>query len=72
MAKKKSPTTPTAIEGLKPVETLAEEMNLASWEMAGLMQAAGWSQGKAVTETTFVKTLDNFRNRPQGGGRIEV
>jgi hypothetical protein len=69
MAKK---STATAVEEMKPVETLAEEMNLASWETAGLMQAAGWSQGKAVTKATFVKALDNFRNRPQGGGRIEV
>jgi hypothetical protein len=68
MIKKKS----VVVEDMKPVETLADEMDLATWEKAGLMQAAGWSPGKQVTEATFVTALNNFRSRPQGGGRIQV
>ena len=49
---------------------LAEKSALPSWELAGLMQAAGWAPGKQITETAFNDALKRFRNRPLGGGRI--
>lgn len=52
------------------VTALAEKRTLPTWELAGLMQAAGWAPGKQVTETAFDDALTRFRNRPLGGGRI--
>jgi len=52
------------------VTALAEKRALPPWELAGLMQAAGWAPGKQVTETAFDDALTRFRTRPLGGGRI--
>lgn len=52
------------------VAALAEKHSLPSWELAGLMKAAGWAPGKQVTDTAFQNALSKFRKRPQGGGRI--
>lgn len=57
-------------EPLHPVETLADDHGLPSWETAALVTATGWAQGKQVTEAEFESALTKFRNRPQGGGRI--
>lgn len=54
---------------LFPIEKLAKETALKSWELAGLRQYTGWMEGKQVTENQFSQALDSFRNRPQGGGR---
>ena len=68
----KQPATspPKSSGGLMPVEELAEAKNIKSWEVAGLMRAAGWAPGKQVTKEDFDQTLGRFRRRPQGGGRI--
>jgi hypothetical protein len=71
-APKRPESTGTKKEALSPVETLAETNGLLSWETAGLMKAAGWAQGKQVSEKQFQQALTKFRNRPQGGGRIKA
>lgn len=53
-----------------PVDDLAQRLRLADWELAGLMRAAGWATGKQVSEDEFLATLQRFRQRPQGSGRI--
>lgn len=55
---------------LRPVDELAAEARLTTWELAGLARAAGWSPGKQVTEAEFATALSRFRSRPQGGGKI--
>ncbi|XPV77686.1 MAG: hypothetical protein ACNI27_07145 [Desulfovibrio sp.] len=50
---------------LFPVEELAEE--LPRWEIAGLMRAAKWAEGKLVSKAEFESQLLKFRNRAQGG-----
>lgn len=55
---------------IQPVEELAEAEGIKSWEVAGLMRAAGWSPGKQVTAGEFDLALARFRKRPQGGGKI--
>jgi hypothetical protein len=55
---------------LMPVETLAEEARIPTWELAALRQAARWADGKQVTQGEFDIALENLRNRPQGGGTI--
>ena len=60
----------TAPPKIHPVEELAAAKNIESWELAGLMRAAGWAQGKQVSEDEFDLALGGFRKRPQGGGRI--
>ena len=67
MLNKKKPATS---KELKPVEDLAGAKNIKSWELAGLMRAAGWAPGKQVSEDEFDLVLDRFRKRPQGGGKI--
>ena len=57
---------------LFPVEQLAESCGLPAWETAALTAAAGWANGKQLSEEQFQTVLANFRRRPQGGGRIEV
>lgn len=57
---------------LFPVETLAGEADLPSWQLAGLRQAAAWAVGKQITRSDFELALARFNDRPQGGGRIEV
>lgn len=57
-------------EKLEDVEVHALASSVPDWEVAGLMRAAGWAPGKQVTKTVFNDTLEKFRNRPQGGGRI--
>lgn len=51
-----------------PVEVLAGD--LPAWELAALRQAAGWPDGKQVSEAAFTAALDKLRIRPQGGGTI--
>ena len=63
----KSKDKPQAPE-LYPVEVLAGD--LSAWELAALRQAAGWAEGKQVSEAEFTAALDQLRNRPQGGGRL--
>lgn len=53
---------------LYPVEVLAGD--LPAWELAALRQAAGWPDGKQVSEAEFTAALDQLRSRPQGGGRL--
>jgi len=55
---------------IMPVEELAEAEGIKSWEVAGLMRAAGWAPGKQVSKGEFDLALGRFRRRPQGGGRI--
>ena len=54
------------------VESLAKEAGTPGWETAAMMRAVGWASGKQVTKDQFEKALETFRNRPQGGGRIQV
>lgn len=54
------------------VVILAEHMNLAAWERAGLFKAAGWAPGKQVVLSVFTAALVGFRARRQGGGRIKA
>lgn len=61
---------PAASNELKPVEHLAKEKNIKTWELAGLMRAAGWAPGKQVAEGEFDLALNKFRRRPQGGGKL--
>ncbi len=68
---KPKPTTAES-EPLQPVEDLAKEHGIKSWELAGPMRAAGWAAGKQVTKTRFQQALNAFRHRPQGGGRINI
>ena len=66
----KKTNPPKGSGGLMPVEELAEKAGIKTWEVAGLMRAAGWAPGKQVTKEDFDQTLDRFRKRPQGGGKI--
>lgn len=52
------------------VKDLAEKYGLPDWEFHALMRAAAWALGKMVVEAVFAATLEKFRSRPQGGGRI--
>jgi hypothetical protein len=61
---------PATSNELAPVEELAGHAGITSWELAGLMRAAGWAPGKQATKEEFGRALDRFRKRPQGGGRI--
>lgn len=56
-------------EPVRPVERLAEEARLRSWETAGVMRLSGWAPGKEVTQSEFEEALARFRSRPMGGGR---
>ncbi|MBW2596984.1 MAG: hypothetical protein JRC93_13665 [Deltaproteobacteria bacterium] len=53
---------------LSPIEELGRDIK--PWELAGLMRAAGWAEGKQVTAGDFKLALTKFRQRPQGGGKI--
>lgn len=57
-------------EALFPVEELAANAGLPAWERAALTAATGWAPGKQVSRAAFEQALTDFRNRPQGGGRI--
>jgi hypothetical protein len=69
---------PIRNDSVKEAETrldvlaLAGQMNLAAWERAGLFKAAGWAPGKQVSLSVFTAALEGFRERRQGGGRINV
>ncbi len=69
MAKTKE-TPKKAGPALYPVEELAEQLGVAAWELAGLMRAARWAEGKQVSEAEFTQALQNLRSRPLGGGVI--
>lgn len=55
---------------LLPVETLAADLKIPAWELAGMMRAAGWAEGKQVAADEFADTLQRFRIRQVGGGKI--
>lgn len=59
-------------EELQPVTELAAAAGVRPWELAGLMRAAGWAEGKQCSPSVFSLGLNAFRNRPQGGGRIAI
>jgi hypothetical protein len=63
---------PEASKGLQPVAELATAAGVKEWELAGLMRAAGWAEGKECTPEVFARALAAFRARPQGGGRIVI
>jgi hypothetical protein len=55
---------------LQPVVKLAAKRAIPGWELAGLMRAAGWAEGKQVTADEFDSALQRFRERRIGGGAI--
>lgn len=69
MAKKTTKIKPKAT-ALLEISAMAEQHGVSSWELAGIMAATGWAEGKQVSETEFSAAVETFRNRPQGGGRI--
>lgn len=74
VAKKTAPPEKKAVKPdagkLFPVKALAGAAGVPAWELAGLMRAAGWADGKQVTPAAFGAAMAKFRNRPQGGGSI--
>ena len=64
-ARKKEP-----VEVLQSVTELAAAAAIKPWELAGLMRAAGWAEGKYLAPSVFAKALAAFRTRRQGGGGI--
>jgi len=64
-ARKKEP-----VEVLQSVTELAAAAAIKPWELAGLMRAAGWAEGKYLAPSVFAKALAAFRVRRQGGGGI--
>lgn len=69
----KQPTVrPEASKGLQPVAALAAAAGVKEWELAGLMRAAGWAEGKECSPEVFARALAAFRTRPQGSGRIVI
>lgn len=72
-AKEKKPGRMLPKKSTVPVEditVLAENDNIPAWELAGIMKAAGWAEGKRISGDEFTAAVKKFRNRPQGGGRI--
>ncbi len=57
---------------LRPIEDLAQAACVPAWELAGLMRAVSWAEGKQVTEKDFNAALNALKKRGQGGGRIAV
>lgn len=55
---------------LLPLPILAAAANIPDWELAALMQASGWADGKELTAAEFGAALAKLRKRPQGGGKI--
>ncbi len=50
-----------------PATELGDKHGLKSWELAGLMQFAGWKEGKQVKAVEFDIALKGFRERRLGG-----
>ncbi|MDY0349050.1 MAG: hypothetical protein RBR13_09520 [Tenuifilaceae bacterium] len=57
---------------LEDAGLLGARLSVPVWEVAGMMMAAGWAEGKQVSEAQFVKALAAFRKRGQGGGNIQA
>jgi hypothetical protein len=55
---------------LRPVEDLAAEAGVTPPILAGLRRATGWAPGKQVTAEQFAAAVEQFNNRPMGGGRL--
>lgn len=59
-------------EEFSDATVFADGIALSPWERAGLFKAAGWAPGKQVSLSVFTAALEGFRERRQGGGRINV
>ncbi|MDY0348765.1 MAG: hypothetical protein RBR13_08040 [Tenuifilaceae bacterium] len=57
---------------LEDAGLLGARLSVPAWEVAGMMMAAGWAEGRQVSEAQFTKALNAFRKRPQGGGNIQI
>ncbi|OQY20079.1 MAG: hypothetical protein B6I36_02220 [Desulfobacteraceae bacterium 4572_35.1] len=64
------PRKKASAKDLQPVESLAVDLSIPPWELAGMMRAAGWAEGKQVTADEFADALQRFRSRRVGGGKI--
>ena len=56
-------------EELKPIEKLAETLNIATGIHEAVKVANGWKNGKQVTESQYKKAIDDFLNAPMRGGK---
>lgn len=65
-----APRKKEPVEVLQSVTELAAAAAIKPWELAGLMRAAGWAEGKYLAPSVFAKALAAFRARRQGGGGI--
>lgn len=62
----------TAKVSLVPVDDLAKKEGMPGWEEKALCVAAGWAEGKQVSQAEFDRALGMFRSRAQGSGRITL
>ena len=60
----------TVSETMQTPEQWGKAQGLKVWDVSGLMAYMRWLPGKVVTEAAFAEALEQFRTRPQGGGRV--
>lgn len=53
---------------LKSAEDWAVEKQTKPYVLAGVMQAAGWAEGRVMSEAVFDGTVATWLNSPVSGG----